>query len=136
MEVGAVFGELSLIYGTKRTASCKCSEEAIVYSLSKIPFRRIQATIAMSSIEVSMDNFNKQMSTLSEEQESATWVAAEVKLTVLQRVQERRTPGDHVRSQPHAQGSTWPRHPTTSACASRVQLALTRGALSPADTRV
>ena len=26
MEVGAVFGELSLIYGTKRTASCKVSQ--------------------------------------------------------------------------------------------------------------
>ncbi|GMH49510.1 hypothetical protein TL16_g00534 [Triparma laevis f. inornata] len=80
MEVGAVFGELSLIYGTKRTAGCKCVGECIVYSLSKVPFRRIQATIAMSSIEVSMDNFNKEMSTLSEEQEHATWVPAEVKL--------------------------------------------------------
>ena len=34
----------------------------------------------MSSIEVSMDNFNKEMSSLSEEQEHATWVPAEVAL--------------------------------------------------------
>jgi CRP-like cAMP-binding protein len=82
MEVGSVFGELSLIYGTNRTASCKVKEgkDAIIYSLSKIPFRRIQATIAMSSIEVSMETFNKEMSSLSEEQEMATWVPAEVSL--------------------------------------------------------
>jgi len=84
MEVGAVFGELSLIYGTNRTASCRVAEgteECVIYSLSKIPFRRIQATIAMSSIEVSMETFNKEMSSLSEEQESATWVPAEVELS-------------------------------------------------------
>ena len=48
--------------------------------VTQIPFRRIQATIAMSSIEVSMETFNKEMSSLSEEQEQATWVPAEVKL--------------------------------------------------------
>ena len=81
MQVGAVFGELSLIYGTKRTASCKCnSGDVIVYALSKIPFRRIQATIAMSSIEVSMADFHKEMSSLSEVQEKATWVPSEIKI--------------------------------------------------------
>jgi len=93
MEVGAVFGELSLIYGTKRTASCRCKGDCIVYALSKVPFRRIQATIAMSSIEVSMDNFNKEMSTLSEEQEKATWVQAEVKL---EEVSARTEQGEYV----------------------------------------
>ena len=39
MEVGAVFGELSLIYGTKRTAGCRCKGECIVYSLSKVRTR-------------------------------------------------------------------------------------------------
>jgi len=82
LNVGSVFGELSLIYGTARTATCKCAPgpDIIVYVLSKIPFRRIQATIAMAQIEVSMSQFHKQISTMSEEQETASWIPAEVKL--------------------------------------------------------
>ena len=82
LNVGSVFGELSLIYGTARTATCKCAPgpDCIVYVLSKIPFRRIQATIAMAQIEVSISQFHKQISTMSEEQETASWTPAEVKL--------------------------------------------------------
>ena len=84
MNEGSVFGELSLIYGTARTASCKCAPgpDIIVYVLSKIPFRRIQAASVKKKAHIQMpvSSVNKQLSSMSEEQETATWIAAEVTL--------------------------------------------------------
>mmetsp|Transcript_847 Transcript_847/g.1495 ORF Transcript_847/g.1495 Transcript_847/m.1495 type:complete len:637 (+) Transcript_847:166-2076(+) len=79
---GAVFGELSLIYGVRRQCDIKAATDCIVWTLNALAFRRIQAITARESLKTSkskiMTKFGKQASTLAEEQETAKKIEAKI----------------------------------------------------------
>jgi serine/threonine protein kinase len=70
---GAVFGELSLVYGVNRQCDVKCTTKCIIWTLDALAFRRIQAIVAKDNLRTSkskiMTKFGKEASTLSEVQE-------------------------------------------------------------------
>ncbi|GMH96334.1 hypothetical protein TrST_g1418 [Triparma strigata] len=79
---GAVFGELSLIYGVKRQCDIKATTDCVCWSLSALAFKRIQAITARENLKTSkskiMTKFGKQASTLSEDQEVAKKIEAKI----------------------------------------------------------
>jgi CRP-like cAMP-binding protein len=50
---GAVFGELSLIYGVPRQADVKAATPLICWTMDTLAFRRVQAIIARDALDTS-----------------------------------------------------------------------------------
>lgn len=76
-QVGAVFGELSLIYGTTRPASALVATERVVlWSLGQANFRRLQATVSMESLGLSFRSAQRGRT----KSQLSDWVPLDVRL--------------------------------------------------------
>ena len=78
--VGEVFGELSLIYGTRRPASALVvSDRVVLWSLGQANFRRLQASISMESLGLSFRSAQRGRT----KSQASRWVPLDVRLNEL-----------------------------------------------------
>ena len=79
-ERGGSFGELALLYGAPRAASIRASSDAVVWSLDRVTFRRVQANGAAKSKQKVTDSLThvKLLEELTDEQIDAVADAVQV----------------------------------------------------------